>query len=73
MNTEQIRDIAQIVICLAILAFCGYIQVTTGEIPAPWDSLLFAAVAVVGIGDGLRLVVKRRNNQHPTRNTKKEQ
>lgn len=66
MTTELIRDVGQIVICLAILAIAAYIQVTTGEIPAPFDTLLLAVVAVLGLGDGVRLVIKRNHIKNRT-------
>lgn len=63
MTLEQLRTIGQIVICLVILAIGAYIQITQGHIPAPWDTLMLAVLAVLGLGDGIRLLVNRRNHR----------
>jgi hypothetical protein len=73
LERELIRDIGQIVISLAILGFAGYLQVATGEIPAPWDLILLAALAALGVGDGVRLVIKRTNNKAVSVGLEKEQ
>lgn len=72
MERELIRDIGQIAISLAILAFAGYLQVTTGQIPTPWDLILLAALAALGIGDGVRLVIKRTNHKAASVGLEKE-
>lgn len=63
MTSELIHDIGQLVICLAVLAIGAYIQITQGQLPPPWDTLLLGILGVLGLGDGVRLLVKRRNSR----------
>ena len=62
MDKELLKLIGAYVVALAILGIAGYLTITRGTVPAPWDKLLFAAAGFVFLGDAVRRTIIRRNN-----------
>ena len=62
MDKELIKLVGAYITGLAILAIAGYLTITRGTVPEPWDKLLFMVAGFVFLGEAVRRTIVRRNN-----------
>lgn len=62
MDKELLKLIGAYITGFAILGIAGYLTITQGSVPAPWDKLLFVVAGFVFLGDAVRRTIVRRNN-----------